>query len=110
MADGTPSPLDAPIPMMEARRFSSRYSPVELSLRDMAERVRSAPVCEKSSRTSPGLFFGRADQPPQGKTVRSKFVLFRSAVVLDLEAAESSVPHDVPQRVEALPWASLLYA
>ena len=107
---GDLSPLDAPIRMMESGHFSSRYQPVDLSLRDLAVRVQFAPVARKNYSTSPGLFFGRAEQRPKDKTVRGDQRLYRSAVVLDLEATESSVPHDVPQRVAALPWAALLYA
>ena len=104
------SPLDAPLRMMEANHFSSKYREVDLSLRDLAIRVQFAPVAEKSPSSSPGLFFGRAEQRPMDKTVRGDQRLYRSAIVLDLEDGESSVPHDVPQRVEALPWAALLYA
>lgn len=104
------SPLDAPVRMMEANHFSSKYREVDLSLRDLAIRVQFATVAEKSASTSPGLFFGRAEQRPMDKTVRGDQRLYRSAIVLDLEEGESSVPHDVPQRVEALPWAALLYA
>lgn len=104
------SPLEVPIRMMESNRFSSRYRPVDLSLTDLAVRVQFAPVAEKSYSTSPGLFFGRAEQRPQDKTIRGDQKHYRSAVVLDLEAGELSVPHDVPQCVAALPWASLTYA
>lgn len=110
MAAERTSPLDEPLHMMEASHFSSKYRGVDLSLRDLAIRVQFAPVAEKSASTSPGLFFGRAEQRPMDKTVRGDQRLYRSAVVLDLEEGKSSVPHDVPQRVEALPWAALLYA
>ena len=110
MAAEHASPLDEPIRMMEANHFSSKYCDADLSLRDLAIRVQLAPVAKKSPSSSPGLFFGRAEQRPTDKTVRGDQRLRRSAVVLDLEGGESSVPHDVPQRVEALPWAALLYA
>lgn len=102
------SPLEAPICMMESDHFSSRYRPVDLSLCDLAVRVQFAPVAKKSYATSPGLFFGVAEQRPQDKTIRGDRTHARSAVVLDLEG--ESVPHDVPQRVAALPWAALTYA
>lgn len=102
------SPLEAPIRMMESDRFSSRYQPIDLSLRDLAVRVKFAPVAKKDQRTSPGLFYGRSEQRPQDKTIRGDQDHFRSAVVLDLEGV--SVPHDVPRRVAALPWAALTYA
>lgn len=110
------SPLEAPIRMMESERFSSRYSPADLSLRNLALLVQLAPVVKKDMYSSPGMFFGRAEQRPQHKTVRGDQQHYRSAVVLDLERQEQggeegpSVPHDVPQRVAALPWAALTYA
>lgn len=104
------TPLEAPIRMMESERFSSRYRPVDLSLRDLVARVRFAPVVEKDQYSSPGMFFGRAELRPQDKTIRGDQKHYRSAIVLDLEAGRSSVPHDVPRYVAALPWAALTYA
>lgn len=94
--------------MMEAPRLTARYRPVKLTLADLADRVRRAPVRKKRAAVAPGLFFGLSEQRDGDATINSSQVQFRSAVVLDLEG--DAVPQDVPERTAALPWTALTYA
>lgn len=106
----TPDVLTEPFPLMEAERFNSSYWSVQLSLSDLADRVRRAEVRDKVSWSAPGLFFGEATHSPTVGPVSKTQVRCRTAVVLDLEAQDGgSMPADVPARVARLPWASLTY-
>lgn len=105
-----PDVLTEPLPLMEAERFNSSYWSVQLSLSDLADRVRRAEVRDKVSWSAPGLFFGEATHSPTEGPVSKTQVRCRTAVVLDLEAQDGgSMPADVPARVARLPWASLTY-
>lgn len=102
-----PSVLTEPFSVMEADVFNSSYRSVQLSLSDLAGRVRRAEVRDKLTWSAPGLFFGEATQSETDGPISTGLVKCRTALVLDIEGER--VPADVPARVASLPWASLTY-
>lgn len=101
------SVLTEPFSVMEADRFNGGYRSVQLSLSDLADRVRRAEVRDKLTWAAPGLFFGEATQPETDGPISTGLVKCRTALVLDIEGER--VPADAPVRVASLPWASLMY-
>lgn len=101
------SVLTEPFSVMEAEVFNGSYRSVQLSLSDLADRVRCAEVRDKLTWSAPGLFFGEATQSETDGPISTGLVKCRTALVLDIEGER--VPADVPGRVACLPWASLTY-
>ena len=102
-----PSVLTEPFSVMEAEVFNGAYRSVQLSLSDLADRVRRAEVRDKLTWSAPGLFLGEATQSETDGPISTGLVKCRTALVLDIEGER--VPADVPARVASLPWASLTY-
>lgn len=102
-----PGVIGEPLSIMEAEVFNGSYRPVQLSLSDLADRVRHAEVRDKLTRSAPGLFFGEATHSPTEGPIKLDTVKCRTALVLDIEG--EAVPADAPARVAGLPWASLTY-
>lgn len=102
-----PDALTEPFPLMEADQFNGGYRSVQLSLSDLADRVRHAQVRDKATQSAPGWFLGEATQSPTEGPISGDMVKRRTALVLDVEGEQ--VPADAPARVASLPWASLMY-
>lgn len=81
---------------------SGRYSPDEWSLDTVEDIVLGAPIMEKDPRVVPGVFVGAL----RGHRATASNVLSHTALVLDLD---TSVPQDVPSRVDALGWDAVTY-